>query len=246
MYKQVENKPKEECDIDDTMIAMTRRSQRDMAVLESKMKQMISLAEAGRLEEADTLLPEIITMSHRIVLRNRELGLAADDPVVRKVSETILADDAPVEIGFSGEGWFVVRMAPLARTRDTACKEYIRGMIFPAMRRFFADKPAVRFPACTIVYRHVYDRVLPASHRRDYDNVEVKLVTDAVAMYVMVDDSPHYCRMYHCAASGAESRTEVYVMPQEDLPRWLQMEPDFPDEGIPLMDQVPERWKADV
>ncbi|MBQ8240650.1 MAG: hypothetical protein IJZ38_07410 [Bacteroides sp.] len=232
--------------MNENVIAVAKKSQKDLSAMEEMMDRLHCLMKAEKQEEAEALLQKLMVMSQQVALRHRELALGADDPDVRVAAEKIIAEENPVEIGFTGEGWFALRMMPLARTKDTASKAYIRGIIFPAMKRFFADKPTVRFPACTVVYRHVYDRDLPESGYRDYDNVEVKLVTDAVAMYVMVDDSPKRCRMYHCTAPGPASRTEVYVMPQEDLLKWTLMEPDFPDEGVTLTNQVPEQWKADI
>ncbi|MBQ9839658.1 MAG: hypothetical protein IJO56_09245, partial [Oscillospiraceae bacterium] len=132
------------------------------------------------------------------------------------------------------------------KTKDTASKEYIRGIIYPAMRRFFADKATVRYPDCTLIFRHVYDRNIPGAQYRDYDNVEVKMVADTVAMYVMVDDSPLHCRTFHCCAPGNESRTEVYVVPQKDFGKWCEMEDSIPDEGMPLSPCLPDAWKVDI
>lgn len=230
----------------ETVPTTVRRSQKDLAAMEEMMNSMNRLLEAGKQEEADVLLQKLTVMSQQLALRYRELALNIHDPAVREAAEKIINRENPVEIGFTKEGWFSVRMMPLARTKDTTSKEYVRRIIFPAMKQFFADKPTVRIPACTVAYRHVYDRDLPKSRYRDYDNVEVKLVTDIVAMYVMVDDGPMYCSMLSCTATGTKSRTEVYVLPLEDLPQWIELESQFPDEGVPLTDQIPEQWKVDI
>lgn len=232
--------------MNETMIAAIGNTQKDLTVMEEMMLRLKRMAGSGKQAEAEALLQKLITKSTQIVVRYRDLALNSDDPAVRAAAEKIIAEECPVEVGFTGEGWFALRMVPLVPSGDTASKEYIRGIINAALRRFFADKATVRYDKCTVAFRHVYDQETPEFGSRDYNNAEVKLVTDTVAMYVMVDDGPRHCRMFHCTAPGTVPRTEVYVMPQEDLLKWSLMEPDFPDEGVPLTDQVPDKWKVDI
>lgn len=81
--------------------------------------------------------------------------------------------------------------------------------LYPVMRRFFQAQPPVRY--------------------RDHDNIEVNMVSDIVALYVMPDDSPKVCAHYYCSTSGADDRTEVYVVPKEEFPLWLVTERAMPD-----------------
>ena len=146
----------------------------------------------------------------------------------------IISQMNTMEIGFTEEGWFGVRMMPLARTKETACKEYVRGILAPELKRFFADKANVRYPECVLIFRHVYDRTDPESGRRDYNNAEVKIVRDLVAMYVMVDDNPFVCETYYLSAPGDVPRTDIFVVPQSEFLKWLQVEDSIPEEGLPL------------
>ena len=229
----------------ETIVRCMEQNKRDLAMYEDKMALAKQLALAGKDDEAGELLREMTMLSTRITCRQREM-LCTDNPAGKADLEQIIAETHPMEIGFTPEGWFGIRMEPLARTKDTASKEYIRGIIYPALRRFFADKATVRYPKCTLIFRHVYNRNTPEAQYRDYDTVEVKLVTDAVAMYVMVDDNPLHCRSFHCCAPGMESRTEVYVVPQKDFAKWCAMEDNIPDEGMPLSPCIPDVWKVDI
>ncbi len=136
-----------------------------------------------------------------------------------------------MEIGFTREGWFVLRMDPLASNKDEASKAWVRATITPEIRKFFADKDTVRYPKCTVIFRHVYDREHPEYGLRDYDNVEVKLVLDIVAMYVMVDDSPLQCNVYHCSAPGPHPFSEVYVIPPDRYGEVAEEGAPFPRRG---------------
>ena len=225
---------------------LLNQDKRDLAAWRDKLEQAARLSKAGKEDEASEVLQEIAALSSRIAVRQREMVMCCDNPAAQADVERIIAEIHPVEIGFTEEGWFALRMEPLAKTKDTGSKEYIRGIIYPAMRRFFADKANVRYPQCTMIFRHVYDRNIPGAQYRDYDNVEVKMVADTVAMYVMVDDSPLHCRMFHCCAPGKESCTEVYVVPQKDFAKWCAMEDSIPDEGVPLSPCVPDVWKVDI
>ncbi len=225
---------------------LAKKVQKDVTVLEAKLNLLMQMYQEGKEDEAEDLLNEAILLAEKMSLRNRELVLSNGSPNAKEDLEKILAEEHPMKIGFTPQGWFGIQMEPLAKCKDTASKEYIRGIIYPAMRKFFADKGTVHHDKYTVVFRHVYDENLPDSRMRDYDNVEVKMVTDTVAMYVMVDDSPAHCRVFHCSASGAEPHTEVYVIPQDEFIEWVKLEDTLSDEGLPLSDQVPERWLVDM
>ena len=105
------------------------------------------------------------------------------------------------------------------------------------MRAFFEKQPPVRYRDCILIYRHVYDKARPERKRRDHDNIEINMVSDIVAMYVMTDDGPSVCSHYYCSAEGPADRTEVYVVPKWDFPIWLVKETRMPDEGVPLYEK---------
>ena len=73
---------------------------------------------------------------------------------------------------------------------------------------------------------------------RDHDNIEVNKVADIVAMHVLSDDNPSVCSHYYCSASASEDRTEVYVVPKHDFPRWFIEEKAMPDKGVMLYENI--------
>jgi hypothetical protein len=36
------------------------------------------------------------------------------------------------------------------------------------------------------------------------------------------------------------------VIPEDEFVEWIKLEDSLSDEGFPLMDQVPDRWKKDI
>lgn len=224
--------------------ALVLQGKQDAADLTKVLEEMEKLAEEGHEAEARALGNEFVLMAKKFEVSRYEMMRSCGDPAVRAQFEKVHEDAHPVQIGFTEEGWFALYMDPLARTAKAACKEWSRVIVNPAMAKFFADKDTVRIPKCTVIFRHVYDRDDPRAGLRDYDNVEVKQITDTVAMYVMVDDNPRCCCSIHCSAPGTTPHTEVYVIPQEDNLKWIEMEPNIPDGGMPLTDRVPEAWKV--
>ena len=170
----------------------------------------------------------------RLVLLTRVLPAYTGVRNAKLEVEHRIKDCIPVEIGFTEERWFCLRIPALLPKKAGGSADYIRSFLYPAMRRFFQTQPPVRYRDCVLVYRHVYSRDRPERQKRDHDNIEVNMVSDIVALYVMPDDSPKVCAHYYCSASGTDDRTEVYVVPKNDFPLWLVTERAMPDKGVKL------------
>jgi len=149
------------------------------------------------------------------------------------VDDAIL-ENFPLEIGFTAEGWFCLRIPALLPKKSKGSPAYISDPIYPAMMRFWRGKQPVNYPCNVTIFRHIYDRERPERQFRDHDNIELNRVLDAVALYVMVDDSPMRCRHYYCSAPGSTDRTEVYVVPRDEFKAWLEQEESIPDTGVKL------------
>ena len=160
--------------------------------------------------------------------------------------ETITAANVPVEIGFTAEGWFSVRLPLLLPKKERGSAEYVRSILLPALKTFFAGRPPVRFDNCVLIYRHVYAECRPERQRRDHDNIEINMVSDTIALYVMEDDAPSLCSHYYCSAVGNRERTEVYVVPEENFRYWLDAEKEMPQEGVRIYENGPRREKKDM
>lgn len=173
-------------------------------------------------------------ISERTVLLTRTLPAYTGNPHAREDVEATMEIRIPVDIGFTEEGWFCLRIPALLPKKETGSKDYIRSLLYPAMQKFFSEKQPVRYPDCVLIYRHVYSRNRPDRRKRDHDNIEVNMVSDTVALYVMPDDGPDVCSHYYCSSAGSEERTEVYVLPKQEFILWLQKEPLIPEEGVKL------------
>lgn len=172
--------------------------------------------------------------AEQLTLAARTLPSYIGHPDTEAQVEAILKQEIPVEIGYTKEGWFSVRIPMLLPKKSKGSTDYIRSFLYPAMRDFFVEKPPVRYREAVLIYRHVYDRRRPERQMRDHDNIEINMVSDIVAMYVMPDDGPAVCAHYYCSAAAEQERTEVYVVPKGDFPTWLSGEAAMPDGGVEL------------
>ena len=179
--------------------------------------------------------------AHRNICKLFNLGNSlpamSGDPAADNERNAIIAEEIPVEMGFTEEGWFLARIPMLLPKKDGGNVDHLRTMLYPAFRRYFNERPVdEKFSKCVLIYRHVYDRERSERQYRDHDNIELNFVTDTVALYVMEDDAPLKCEHFHCSTAGSEERTEVYVVPQTDFMKWYGIHFEIPDEGMKIVD----------
>lgn len=176
----------------------------------------------------------------RMVLLTRSLPVCTGRPRVRDDVRAIESKVIPIEIGYTGEGWFCVRIPALLPRKESGSADWLRFPLYHALQNFFApERPCAFFDNCVLIYRHVYDRTTPTRRKRDHDNIEINMVSDAVALYVMSNDGPETCRHFYCSAEGNAHRTEVYVVPKNEFMRWYEAEPSIPEEGVTLYEECP-------
>lgn len=68
---------------------------------------------------------------------------------------------------------------------------------------------------------HVYDHELPDWCLLDYDNLQQKQILDAIALYVMADDSGLLCDAYNTTELGDKDCTHIYIMERDRFAGWL-------------------------
>lgn len=182
----------------------------------------------------------------KTILLARVLPAYTGRPDAADLTEQTVAESIPVDMGFLANGWFCLYIPALLPKKEQGSASYIRGIVYPAMRRFFAGKPPVTYHDCVMVFRHVYDRNRPERAWRDHDNIEVNMVADAIALYLLADDAPRWCSHYYCSTAGDLDCTVVYAGPRSNLIDWLHAEEDGDLEGVMLYETYPESAKKDV
>ena len=191
----------------------------------------------GNIKQAYESALRLEEVSEKTVLLTRALPAYTGNPKARLETENLIKLSIPIEIGFTEEGWFSLRIPALLPKKDAGSADYIRSSLYLAMREFFLDSQPVRYNDCVLIYRHIYARDRPERKKRDHDNIEVNMVSDIVAMYVLPDDGPSICSHYYCSAQGQSDRTEVYVVPQCEFTGWLENEKQMPEQGVKLYEK---------
>ena len=120
----------------------------------------------------------------KTVLLARVLPAYTGHPQAAVLTEQLLEKSIPVEMGFTAQGWFCLRIPALLPKKEGGSAAYVRDFLYPAMRRFFAGKLPVSYPDCVLIFRHVYDQARPERAWRDHDNIEINIVADVIALYL--------------------------------------------------------------
>ena len=217
-----------------------------LAKLESQVKKLNVLLsntkfmyENGNIELAYEIAMRMADVAERTVLLARALPAYTGNPLAGSEIQNLIDVSIRIEIGFTEQGWFTIRIPLLLPKKEDGSADYVRSFLYPAMQRFFHNKEPVRYGGCVLIYRHVSSLYRPERKRRDHDNIEINMVSDIIALYVMEDDAPSLCSHYYCSAAAEEERTEVYVIPKTDFSAWLEAEKTMPDEGVKLYDERP-------
>ncbi len=206
--------------------------------------------ETGNADLTYEVAMRLADVAERTVLLARALPACTGNPIAAIEIQNLIDVSIRVDVGFTQEGWFSVRMPLLLPKKESGSADYVRSFLYPAMKDFFRCKSPVRYTNCVLIYRHVYAKTRPERKRRDHDNIEINMVSDIIALYVMEDDAPSFCRHYYCSAAAMEERTEVYVVPNEDFPltsfpgklgAYLEMLREQSWEEMPTVTQLIER-----
>ena len=213
---------------------------RQLTKVQAALGEIQTHVSLSDLESAYSSAFKAADYSERLTVICRELPAYTGHPKAREMIEAAVLSAFPVEIGFTAEGWFSLRIPILLPKKGKGSPAYLTDPLYLAMKRFWYGKRPVRYPDNVLIFRHVYSRKRPERMLRDHDNIELNRAADIIALYTMVDDSPMRCRHYYCSAPGDTERTEVYVVPCGDFKKWLMLEDAMPEKGVTLYEKLPK------
>lgn len=93
---------------------------------------------------------------------------------------------------------------------------YLHEQVKLALERLIREKKLPRpifDQRCALVYLHHYDTVKPPRQLRDYDNLEHRCITNALAALAMWGDGPNCMISLDVLAPGDHNFTEIRIMP---------------------------------
>lgn len=111
------------------------------------------------------------------------------------------------------------RLLPKRKMRQSDL--FLLDPLHAALGYYAEKKPLPRFRECVVCISHVYDHELPDWCLLDYDNLQQKKILDAIALYVMADDSGLLCDAYNTTELGDKDGTRVYIMEKNRFAGWL-------------------------
>ena len=130
--------------------------QKALFQLENKLRQAQTLErtvlQASALEDENVAYhtaSQLADACEQAVLLARALPACTGRPHVFFDIDQKSEVPTPVEVGFTREGWFSLRMPMLLPKKERGSAAFVRMLLLPALRRFFQGKPPVRIsPAC--------------------------------------------------------------------------------------------------
>lgn len=168
----------------------------------------------------------------------RELVLSQRTPTGEEDVKRIVDENYKIEMGFTKEEWFCLRMPLIIPKKNGYSVKYVENRLRAALKEFWKYRPHLSFPydKAVIVFHHMYARSRNAWERCVPADSEVECVIRLIFVYVLHQMFQVTFRHYHCCSLGEEECTEVYVMPISDFDKWLAQE-------TPYLLMTPKRGK---
>lgn len=145
------------------------------------------------------------------------------------LAEDIMIEEMDITIALNERGWYVIKIPSLLPKKEKGNASYIRAAVFKALERYFANGHDVKFDTKTILcFNHIYSLERPWRHMRDHDNIEINVIVDAIALFLLKDDGPTKCNHYHKSEKETTpnqmDRTEITLLPEKDFSLFLTLE----------------------
>ena len=210
--------------------------EKDLTKILKEMREVIDNFENLSYEEKNDRFMKLVALHEKACLKMRKFPSYLGNLNAMKEVQEIIDEVINVEIGYTEQGWFCVRMPFLLPKKESGSSEYVKNMLYSPLSKFFKNKVRDVPKQAVLVYRHVYEESHPAKQMRDHDNIEINQVSDCIVLWAMEDDSPKYCEHFYMSARGDTSRTEVYVIPREEFSEFVKIRDNMPKEGVKLYD----------
>lgn len=207
--------------------------------LKTSMESITQRLDCGDVQGAYEAAFDFAEAAESLTCAARQLPAYTGHPQANKAIERHIVDSFPVKIGFTAEGWFGISMPALLPKKNKGSTEYISDNLSLALKHFWRGKEPIRYTDCFIVFRHVYRRDRPERHYRDHDNIELKAAIDAIAIHVLYDDSALQCSHLYVSKAGDENRTEIFVLPKDEIGVWIRNAKSYDGRGVILYESCP-------
>lgn len=188
-------------------------------------------------EEFKYLLNKLLNSSDNLIHNSRQIPLEIgvefiDGKNVRDYTASLIVESSGVKVDYIKKNWLALRLPAIPPKRGKTYSQYLILPLEYALRNFFQEESFQDERKMVLIYRFVYSNTVPFSMYLDFDNLEVKKITDVIVSHTTISDHPTRLNNYYCSAQGEETHTEVFLIPAEDFPSWFQWEKSISEKGI--------------
>lgn len=203
----------------DVLVAEKLLSQLEnsLAIIQEKIEQ----------DDKEGLIKELFNyenISEKAVNNARLLPIVSGLPKAKDIVGDIIIDENNVEISYTKEGWFYVKIPSLLPKKEKGDPSFIRATLNSGMKKFFKTHERKKYKEdMVIIFKHNYSKKRTYREYRDHDNIELNAIVDMIALHVLIDDSPMKLKHFYCSSISSTDSTEIFLVPKDDFSKWLNL-----------------------
>ena len=198
---------------------------KNISRLDDLLKYADLLITSGKIKEGNQELLEAEKLSEKIVNATRLLPNAygLDTPDLQEELKNNIICENDIVLTYLEEDVFYAKLPFLLPKKNGGNPIYVRSSLQVALEDFFSeDRPVKIDEPATIIFRHNYSFDTPEKEYRDHDNIEINVVVDLLALYILIDDAPLRLRHYYLSVPSDENVTEIYVLPNRKFLQYAE------------------------
>lgn len=109
----------------------------------------------------------------------------------------------------------------LPKRKQRQSTEYLIDPLYFTLSQYSDNNKLPKYKQCVVCFSHIYSEKFHNRRIRDYDNLELKQLLDAISTFIMEDDSGLLIDAYNTTEIGESDCTRISVMGKDRFTRWL-------------------------
>lgn len=188
-------------------------------------------------KKAKSLIVKLLNVLDCLIHNSRQLPLEMgveyiNGKHIHDLTEELVVDSSGVKVDYIKDNWLSIRLPAIPPKRSKHYSQYLFLPLQYSLRNFFHENLFSDKRKMVLCYRFVYAKTVPLKSYLDFDNLEVKMITDIITSHTTFSDHPTRLNNYYCSAQGEETHTEVFLVPAEEFSAWLEWEKTISEKGI--------------
>lgn len=192
---------------------------KDTKKLDSLFEHIKGAIEQHRIEDfSDSLIKSIKTAEELVhKLKALPINFGIDSTIIRNVTHLCNTDLLHIEKTEEDTYRIVFKDLLPRRMKNgnmTENMDYLRNHYFTAFENFFGSRYDFRkyTERVVIIYKNYFSEV---NGIMDDDNFDIKIITDFIAQYMLIDDNPVRCMKVFDYGMDKNKHSEITVMPEK-------------------------------